>query len=58
MRKTPRTIIDDQAGPPGGAAAATVIAVLAYASFAAYLWNGYAVEQFVSEFARLLDKFL
>ncbi len=53
MPETPRTTIDDQAGAPGGALAATVIAMLAYASFAAYLLNGYAVEQFLAEFAHL-----
>ena len=58
MPETPRTSIHDPAGPAGGTAAATVFAFLATVSFAAYLLNGYAVEQFVAEFGRLLDKFL
>ncbi len=58
MREASRTTFDDQADTRERALVATVIAIMAYASFTAYLFNSYAVEQFLLELGRLLDKFL
>lgn len=58
MPEAPRATIDDQPGVPEPTFVATVVTLMAYASFAAFLVNSYAIEQFLAEVARLLDKFL
>jgi len=60
VRQAPRTAFDHRprAREPEPALFADVLLVLAYISFAAYLFNGYAIRQFLAEFTRLVEKFL